>query len=236
MTPTDSSAGGAAAPRTVLHQEPGPGRPPGRRRVVASLAALGVVGLVGGFATYSAFTATTENAGNAFATGSLAITDSDTDGATQAMFALPAMMPGDTVQKCIAVRNSGSLPFGSVELALSKVLPTGAAYAAKADGLDAALQLTVERSAPAAGYTFAETDNTDTGFGCGGRFDAATGTTLSPAGALDGKYTTLGAADTTGWTANAVKVYRFTATLPTGTGDALQNTKAGFTATWTARQ
>jgi predicted ribosomally synthesized peptide with SipW-like signal peptide len=67
---------------------------------------IGLIGAVGGLATWSAFSSTTSNDSNDFATGSVTLTDNDSDAA---MFNLSNAVPGDTVSKCIRVSYTGSL-------------------------------------------------------------------------------------------------------------------------------
>ena len=83
-------------------------------------------------ATNAAFSAQTDNAGNAFAAGTVAISDNDSG---TAMFNLSDLAPGDNATGCIEVTYSGSLD--------PEVRLFGAATAG--DGLEDYLDLTVER-------------------------------------------------------------------------------------------
>jgi hypothetical protein len=67
---------------------------------------IGLIGAVAGLATWSAFSSTTSNESNDFATGSVTLTDNDSEAA---MFDLSNAVPGDTVSKCIRVSYSGTL-------------------------------------------------------------------------------------------------------------------------------
>jgi len=103
-------------------------------RVQASAAVLAVFGtfLFAFQATGAAFSAQTVNAGNAFAAGTVVISDNDSDAA---MFNVGNMKPGDTVVGCIEVTYSGSLD--------SQIRIYGASTGG--DGLEAYLDLTIER-------------------------------------------------------------------------------------------
>ena len=85
-------------------------RPSRRSAKIASLiaipAAIAVSGLVVSQASYSAYSATTVNPTNNWATGSVALTDDDTD---TAAFTAENLKPGSTGTKCIAVTSTGSL-------------------------------------------------------------------------------------------------------------------------------
>lgn len=83
-------------------------------------------------ATSAAFSSQTENAGNAFAAGTVVLTDND---GGSAMFSVTDMVPGDTEIGCIEVTYSGSVD--------SEVRVFGAATGG--DGLEAFLDLTIER-------------------------------------------------------------------------------------------
>jgi hypothetical protein len=85
-------------------------RPSRRFAKIASLvavpAAVAVSGLVVSQASYSAYSATTVNPTNNWATGTVALTDDDTN---TAAFTASNLKPGSTGTKCIAVTSSGSL-------------------------------------------------------------------------------------------------------------------------------
>jgi len=101
-------------------------------RTGAAIIAVLAASLLAFQATGAAFSATTENAGNAFAAGTVTISDND---AGVAMFNLADMKPGDNAVGCIEVTYSGSLD--------PEVRAYGATTAG--DGLEAYLDLTVER-------------------------------------------------------------------------------------------
>jgi hypothetical protein len=86
--------------------------------------------VVAGFGVFAAFTATTSNTGNSIASGTVAISDSDTG---VALYTLTNIAPGASNQKCIRVTYTGSLP-ATVHLYRSNTLT---------DGVD--FNLTVER-------------------------------------------------------------------------------------------
>ncbi len=101
-------------------------------RLSAGVLAVFAAALLAFQSTGAAFSATTENAGNAFAAGSVTLSDNDSG---TAMFNLPNMKPNDAAVGCIEVTYSGSLD--------PEVRTYGASTAG--DGLEAYLDLTIER-------------------------------------------------------------------------------------------
>lgn len=77
------------------------------RKLLATLLIIGVVGALAGVGTFSAFSATTDNTGNQFASGTVAISDND---AGAAMYNVSNQAPLATVESCIKVTYTGSLP------------------------------------------------------------------------------------------------------------------------------
>jgi len=75
-------------------------------KVAVSLALVGVAGAAAGLGTLSAFSGTTSNAGNTFASGTVAIGDND---AGAAMYSVSGARPGDSVSRCIKLTYTGSL-------------------------------------------------------------------------------------------------------------------------------
>lgn len=91
------------------------------RRTVLTLLVIGVAGLLAGAGSYAVFTATTGNAGNSFASGTVAIQDNDSN---TAMLALANAKPGDADTSCIRIEYTGSLDstvrlYGSVSGSLA---------------------------------------------------------------------------------------------------------------------
>jgi hypothetical protein len=103
-----------------------------RVRISAAVLAVLAAFFVAFQATNAAFSAQTSNPDNAFAAGTVILTDNDSD---FAMFDLPDMAPGDSAIGCIEVTYSGTLD--------PEVRLFGAATAG--DGLEDFLDLTVER-------------------------------------------------------------------------------------------
>ena len=103
-----------------------------RVRLSAAIIAVIAAFLMAFQATNAAFSAQTDNAGNAFAAGTVALSDND---GGSALFAVTEMVPGQSAQGCIEVTYSGSLD--------PEVRVFGAATGG--DGLEAYLDLTIER-------------------------------------------------------------------------------------------
>jgi predicted ribosomally synthesized peptide with SipW-like signal peptide len=78
-----------------------------KRKLLLTLVIVGVLGSLAAFGTYSAFTATTTNSGNSFAAGTVAIQDDS--GLATALFNVTNQAPGQTTQKCIRIKYTGTL-------------------------------------------------------------------------------------------------------------------------------
>ncbi|MEK6230000.1 MAG: hypothetical protein AABM31_11845 [Actinomycetota bacterium] len=76
------------------------------RKILATLLVLSLMAAVTGV-TVSALQSTTENPANAFAAGSVAI--SDNDSGSTALYSVSGLEPGQGVEKCIKVTYGGSL-------------------------------------------------------------------------------------------------------------------------------
>jgi hypothetical protein len=122
---------------------------------------VGLVGSLAALATWSAFSSTTGNAGNDFSTGSVTLSDNDSD---QVLFNMTGATGGETESKCITVSYTGSLT--------SNVRLYGAATGG--NGLDQYLDLKITRGT-FSGATPANNACTD---GAGSNF-AADGVTYS---------------------------------------------------------
>ncbi|MDQ6642585.1 MAG: CalY family protein [Actinomycetota bacterium] len=163
--------------------------------------------------TYSAFSATTQNPTNNWASGTVALSDDDSN---TAMFAAANLKPGQTGQKCIAVTSTGTLP-AAVKL-------YGTSYA-QTKALGANLNLTVEEGT---GATFSS---------CTGFTPIASGSMIYT-GTLDGFGTTKTnyASGAGVWTptgsASETRVYRITYTLSNTTPDTSQGGTAQVGFTW----
>ncbi len=77
------------------------------RKMLLTLLVIGVVGTMAGIGTFSAFSSTTSNTGNSFAAGTVYISDND---AGSVLYSVSNQKPLDTVQSCIQITYSGTLP------------------------------------------------------------------------------------------------------------------------------
>ena len=194
----------------------GGGRGARVRKVLLSLAVVGAVAAAAGVGTYSAFTATTQNAGNTFASGSVAIEDND--GGSTAMLGLANAKPNDNDTSCIRVRYTGTIA-SQVKL-----------YAATTGTLPQYLTLTVTRGAGAAGFdncTGFTSDNGSYGYGANG---------ILYNGSLSAFPTTFAAGITdpdASWTSGEEQWYRFQISL--ADNDAAKSQTGSATFTWEAR-
>ena len=190
------------------------------RKILLTLAVVGGVGVAAGVGSYSAFTATTTNAGNTFASGSVAINDNDGNGA---MLALTNAKPGDSDTSCIRVQYTGSLA-STVRL-----------YASLSGTLPQYLTLTVTRGTDPTplfddciGFVADATDYIGAGAGVVYSGDLSAFPTTYAAGLVD---PTSGAPES--WTNGEEHFYRFAVTLQDNDAAKSQNGTAAFT--WEAR-
>jgi len=91
------------------------------RKTLLTLLLVGAVATVAGIGTFSAFSATTENDGNVFNAGTVSIADNDLGAA---MYNVTNAKPGTSVQACIQVTYTGSLP-ADVSLYADPATPIG---------------------------------------------------------------------------------------------------------------
>lgn len=94
------------------------------RKLLLSALIVGATGLVAGGASWSAFSGTTANSGNSFESGSVSLSDNDSDAA---LLTLSNATPGATATGCIRVSYGGTLPadvklFATVSGALAQYL------------------------------------------------------------------------------------------------------------------
>lgn len=174
---------------------------------IAPIAAFLLVGVLVVTGSRAAFSGTTENSSNSFSAGTVTITDDDSG---SAMFTATNMKPGSVVTKCIAVTYTGSVTPADVRL-----------YGTASGGLATYLTETIE-------------------IGTGGTFSTCTGFTSTStlySGAFDTFATTHsgwsnGLASWSPASAPDTRVFRFTVTLPSGTGNAAQGLTAAAAFTW----
>jgi hypothetical protein len=185
---------------------------PRSRKLLLTTLVVGATSTVAGLGVFAAFTATTTNSGNSIDTGTVTIVDND---ASTAMYALTAMGPGASTQRCIHVQYTGSIP-STVKLYRSNTLSNGTAF-----------NLTVER-----------------GSGTSGAFPSCTGFTPAATvytGTLGGLATTYATApDARGsaWNQNDAVDYRFTITVvddPTPNAHASAVLSGTHSFTWEAQ-
>jgi hypothetical protein len=181
-------------------------------RAGAPVAAFLVVGALVVVGSRAAFTATTDNGSNSWSAGTVVLADDDT-GST--MFTVTGMKPGSSNVKCISVTYSGSLVPATINL-----------YGVVAGtGLATYLTETIE-------------------IGTGGSFSSCTGftptstiynaLTLANFGTSYTNFAT-GLATWSPATTPDSRTFRFTTTLPSGTGNAAQGLNATATFTWEAQ-
>ena len=185
--------------------------------VVAILGGLAVSGGLVWQASYSAFSATTSNPTNNWASGTVALSDDDSN---TALFTASALKPGSTGTKCIAVTSSGTLA------STVKLYGTGAATT---NGLSTYVNLTITQGT---GGTFANA--------CSGFTPLGTGSSVF-SGTLAGFATTatafasgLGTWAPTG-TAPETRVFQFVYTLDAAAPNSAQGGTAALGFTWEAQ-
>lgn len=172
--------------------------------------ALLVSGLVIGQSSYAAFNATTSNPTNNWSTGSVALSDDDSN---TALFTATNLKPGSTGTKCILVTSTGTLP--------SAVKLYGTAPATT-NSLNTFIDLTVEIGS---GATFGS---------CTGFTPTATihNGTLAAFGTAATSYATgLGTWAPTG-SGTETRAYKFSYTVNASAPNTTQNSSASIGLTW----
>lgn len=189
-----------------------------RRRIavpVAITSGLLLSGLLVWQTSYAAFSANTENAGNNFQSGSVSISDNDSN---SALFNATALKPGSTATNCITVAYTGSL---ASNVRLTAAYTTGDATT---NALAQYLNFKIE-DIPLTGTCDTPTGGTPTEILASDTTLQAKVASLTPAAGVD-----------LGWNAatnGAQKRYRFTYTLQDNNSAQDKSANVGFT--WTAR-
>jgi hypothetical protein len=184
-----------------------------RKQLIAGAAIPAAVIASGGMvwaSSYSAFSATTANPTSNWASGTVALSDDDSN---TAMFTAANLKPGASGTKCVTVTSTGSLA--------SSVKLYGTAYATT-NALADNINLKVEQGTGA------------TGANCAGFTGASTlfDSTLSSFGTTKTSFATgVGTWAPTG-TATETKSYRVTYTLISATPDSAQGGTAALGFTW----
>jgi hypothetical protein len=192
-----------------------------RQNGLIALVAVAVSGALVLSATNAAFTATTINPGNAYAAGTVTLSDND---AGTAMFNPSNLKPGDSYSSCIQVSYTGSLP------SLVKLYGTTGGT-----GLAAYLDLTITRGTISSG-SFGDCTN----FTADATNYLGAGAGIIYGNTLANVPTTVGAAVNDphaaavpeAWTTSEVHAYKFTATLQDN--NAAQGLTATENFTWQA--
>ena len=76
------------------------------KSLLRSLLAIGAAGAIAGFGTFSAFSSSTENPGNKIETGTVVLSDNDSD---SALYSVTGAAGGTSVDRCITVAYTGDL-------------------------------------------------------------------------------------------------------------------------------
>jgi len=184
------------------------------RRILLTLVVLGTAGVVAGMGSYSAFSSTTTNTGNAFASGTVVISDNDSNGA---MLSLSNAKPGDSSTGCIKVTYTGSLN-AAVRM-----------YATVTGTLAQYLTLTVTRGTNSSSYPSCAAFSADAtdyiGAGAGIVYNGNLSAFASTWGT--------GLVDPTSWNQNDAHSYKFVVTVQDNNSAQGLSSTASFT--WEAR-
>jgi len=185
--------------------------------VVAILGGLAVSGGLVWQASYSAFSATTTNPTSNWASGTVALSDDDSN---TALFTASNLKPGSTGTKCIAVTSNGSLA------STVKLYGTGAATT---NALSSSINLTITQGT---GGTFANNCSGFTPLGTGS--SVFSGTLAGFATGSTGFANGLGTWAPTG-TAPETRVFQLVYTLDTNAPNGTQGGTAALGFTWEAQ-
>jgi hypothetical protein len=189
---------------------------PSRHRIrvksAVAAAALVATSLVWSGGTFSAFDKSSSMPGNSVSAASVALSDDDAGGS---ILTLAAARPGDATSGCVTVTYTGTAP-----AAVRLYGTTGGT------GLATYLNLVVTRGTISGGGSAGSC----TGFTA----DAGGGQLYS--GTLASFPSSSGSAvtDASSWTSGTTHAYRFTLTLPSGTGAGAQGLTASPSFTWMA--
>ena len=104
----DTTLAHPASESVVLQETTGTPSPRRTGRIAAGALVLGLVAAPAAQSTWSAFSSIRSHNNNTFAAGSVTLTDNTADGST--LLTASNMKPGDTVQACVLLNYSGSLP------------------------------------------------------------------------------------------------------------------------------
>lgn len=189
-------------------------------RAATPLAALLVAALLIWQGSNAAFSATTDNTNDAWATGSLALTNNGGgttySGTTAALFTENNLKPGDTGAKCITVQSGGTLA-GSLKLYRGAVSGTNSA------ALAAVLDVTVDAAAVGA--------STNVQANCTGYTGGSSGAVYN--GTLNALPSTYAAASGTAIAAGTQRVvYRIGWTINSGATNSVQSSSAQANLIW----
>ncbi len=189
-------------------------------RAATPLAALLIATLLIWQGSNAAFSATTDNTNDAWATGSLALTNNGGgttySGTTAALFTEANLKPGDTGAKCITVQSGGTLP-GNLKLYRGTISGTNSA------ALAAVLDVTVDAMAVGA--------STNVQANCTGYTGGSSGAVFN--GTLNAMPSTYAAASATAVAAGTQRVvYRIGWTVNSGAGNSVQSSSAQANLIW----
>lgn len=169
--------------------------------------------------SYSVFTATTSNTGNSWATGTVVLSDDDSN---TAMFSVTNLTAGSTGTRCIAVTSTGSMP--------SSVKLYGTSYSTT-NSLGSNLTITITQGT---GGTFAS-GSSCTGFTALGTGSAVYSGTLDSFGTTKTNFSS-GVPGSNYWqptgSGSETRVFKFDYSVGAG---ASQNSSAAIGFTWEAQ-
>lgn len=185
--------------------------------ILLACTGMGVASAVIWQASNAAFTATTQNGTNSWSTGSVALTDNDSNAV---LFSVTGMYPGQTASRCIRVTYAGDLTNASVKLYASSLVDT--------DGLGSLIDLVIDEG------TGSSTFGDCTGFSSARNLFTGTLATLGTtntawASALPAASPWAPAAT------NETKDYRFTYTFSNSATNTAQGDSASVSFVWEAR-
>ena len=190
------------------------------QRVFLTLLVIGLVGAIAGFSTFSAFSSTTSNDGNSFSTGTVTLSDNDSN---SAMYTVSNAKPGDSATSCITVSYGGSLA-ANVKL-----------YTASTIGsLGSHLTLTITQGTGTVSFGSACTNFTPDGSGAQIYNGTLSNFAATYSNYASGLSLTNASASTT-WSNGDSRVYKFQITLPSSdtTGSGLNTGSHSYT--WEAQ-
>ncbi|MGF9662352.1 TasA family protein [Arthrobacter crystallopoietes] len=186
-------------------------------KLLASAALVATAAAVAGLGTFGEFSSTTE-ANQQVATGTVSIDINKDGGSNNFNVNAAGVLPGDSIQRVVELKNSSSAELGSLTLTTAAAANSSSVLDSDPDGLKLSLD----------SCSVAWSGTPSTGYTCGG-----TATNLVADSQIIGSYDVKGSLTSS---ANGIGHLRVTSTLPKAAGDKFQGKTSVLTFSFNAGQ